>query len=145
MRLQLADAFALSARQHRVARKEIGPAFESLRNIESRARTPVSSWAPRIWGEDVGPEFGAGKTPADIHHQPMDSRRSASAFSGKAEDHVERRPDARLREIVGGLIDGFDFLKILVHQCITLGEPLNRRPAQFVKARRAAAASVHPP
>ena len=61
---------ALEPRQNGVAREEIHPAFQRLRNLDAQLKRALHDGRARIGREDIGPELRARILAADVHHQP---------------------------------------------------------------------------
>src|SRR5579863_1429507 len=107
---------ALEPRQNRIARKVIRPTFKRCRHFDTQLRCLVKDRRAWIWREDIRPELGARKLPADIHHEGDCFAALLWAFSRKTENNVEGGDYARSHATLGGLIDVAKNLEIFVHQ-----------------------------
>ena len=86
---------AIQPRKLGISREEIGPAFKRSRDFNADLVGPFHDRRTRIRREDIGPELGAGKSAAHVHHEadrlvPLDW-----PFSRIGKDDVERRPNVR--------------------------------------------------
>src|ERR1700683_3789235 len=81
---------ALHPGQGSITRKEIGPAFESLRYLDAEFKRALHDRRPRVRSKNIGPKFRARIAPANIHHHADRLAPLFFAFSWKAENHVER-------------------------------------------------------
>ena len=72
----------------------------------------------RAWvrSKDVGPEFSAGETTANVHHEIDGLTPLLRAFSGIAKNYVERRDNIGLDAALGRLVNVSQDLEVLVHQ-----------------------------
>lgn len=102
--------------KNRVAREEIRPAFEGFGYLNAEFEGSFHDGRAGIRSEDVGPPLGFVVATANVHHKPDGLSSMFIRLARKSEDDVERRANACGVKKVGGAIDGFDFLEILVHQ-----------------------------
>src|ERR1700723_3232349 len=59
---------ALHPGQDSITRKEIGPAFESLRYLDAKLKSALHDRRPRVGSKNICPKFRARIAPANIHY-----------------------------------------------------------------------------
>src|SRR5262249_26179567 len=69
----------------------------------------------RIGREDVGPEFSAGKSAADAHHEIDGLAPLLFSFPGEGEDDVEGWTDTGFKTAGRALVNRFEILPLLVY------------------------------
>src|SRR5665213_1857639 len=118
--LNFAMGSAFQPRKNGIAREKLRPAFERLRNLDTQLEGPVHDGGAWVRREDIGPELSARITAADVHDELDRFTPLLFAFAGISENHVERRTNARVRELLGRLMDGFQLLERFPHQLCLL-------------------------
>src|SRR5687767_12135236 len=68
-RLYPVVVFSVQPGENGIAWKEVGPFLKAFSRLDADLGCPLHYWSARIRRENIGPEFGARKSAANIHDE----------------------------------------------------------------------------
>src|SRR6185503_10149907 len=114
--LQLAVLLAFEPGKNGVAREEFNPAFQGFGDFDAELKSTVHNGRAGVGRKDIRPEFSTGEFAADVHNEIYRFTALRFAFARESEDHIERRSYTGLSQLVGRGVDGFELLKVFIHE-----------------------------